>query len=98
VISKGTADQLRIIMVNSVEKIKWLKFKVIKLLEKLAQLKCQMTNGTYSDKTIHSFIGYAPADDPRFIILVKLDKPEASLAGSTVVPMFKELAHLFRLL
>jgi len=50
-------------------------------------------NGTYSDKTIHSFIGYAPADDPRFIILVKLDKPEASLAGSTVVPMFKELAQ-----
>jgi len=93
VISKGTADQLRIIMVNSVEKNKVAEIQGYQIAGKTGTAQVPDANGTYSDKTIHSFIGYAPADDPRFIILVKLDKPEASLAGSTVVPMFKELAQ-----
>lgn len=32
--------------------------------------------GSYSqDRSIHTLIGYAPADDPKFIILLKLDEP-----------------------
>jgi cell division protein FtsI (penicillin-binding protein 3)/stage V sporulation protein D (sporulation-specific penicillin-binding protein) len=30
-------------------------------------------NAGYSDKTIHSFIGFAPAKEPRFVTLVKLN-------------------------
>jgi cell division protein FtsI/penicillin-binding protein 2 len=49
--------------------------------------------------TIASFIGYFPADDPKFVILVKLDKPQSSEWGSQVAsPVFasvaKELAVL----
>lgn len=50
-------------------------------------------NGGYSDKFIHTYVGFAPAYDPKFIVLLKLDKPDAPLAGMTVVPAFKELAQ-----
>ncbi|MBI4316245.1 MAG: penicillin-binding protein 2 [Chloroflexi bacterium] len=43
-------------------------------------------------KTIATFIGWGPADDPRFIVLIKLDKPTASMWGSeTAAPTFGEM-------
>lgn len=51
--------------------------------------------GRYSteDKVI-SFIGFAPADNPAFIALVKLDNPAGlSFASGTTAPMFSELAE-----
>lgn len=85
------ANQLRIIMVNSVEKNKVAEIKGYQIAGKTGTAQIPDAKGTYSNKTIQSFIGYAPAEDPRFIVLVKLDKPEAPLAGSTVVPMFRDL-------
>lgn len=50
--------------------------------------------GGYTDQVINTYIGFAPAFDPKFIILIKLEKPQnAPLAGQTVVPAFKELAE-----
>lgn len=46
----------------------------------------------YSDKTIQSFIGFAPAFNPRFLILVKLHNPAAKTAEYSAVPLFQELA------
>ncbi|MFH1841218.1 MAG: penicillin-binding transpeptidase domain-containing protein, partial [Candidatus Nealsonbacteria bacterium] len=46
----------------------------------------------YSDKTWQSFIGFAPAFDPRFAILVKLDNPATKTAEYSAVPIFQELA------
>lgn len=49
--------------------------------------------GYHPSDTIGSFVGYAPADDPQFIILVKLDKPTASPWGSqTAAPTFRAIA------
>ena len=43
--------------------------------------------------TIASFAGFLPADDPRFVILVKLDKPQTSEWGSQVAsPVFASVA------
>lgn len=51
-------------------------------------------NGGYTDDVINTYIGFAPAFSPKFIILVKLNKPAgAPLAGQTVVPAFRELAQ-----
>jgi cell division protein FtsI/penicillin-binding protein 2 len=46
----------------------------------------------YSDNTWQSFIGFAPAFDPEFLILVKLDNPAAKTAEYSAIPVFKELA------
>lgn len=56
--------------------------------------------GGYSEDTIHSFIGFAPAFNPRFIILVKLDKPQGiRFAADSTSPIFKRLAeYLFNYL
>jgi stage V sporulation protein D (sporulation-specific penicillin-binding protein) len=44
-------------------------------------------------KTIASFIGFAPADDPKFIIYVKYDEPAASIYGAeTAAPTFFQIA------
>ena len=46
-----------------------------------------------SDKAIASFVGFAPASDPRFVMLVKIDEPQGSRLGSVVAaPIFAELA------
>ncbi|MBI2278986.1 MAG: penicillin-binding protein 2 [Candidatus Brennerbacteria bacterium] len=51
-------------------------------------------NGGYSDELIHTFVGTAPVSDPRFVVLVKLDRPKVGeLAGITVVPAFRSLAE-----
>lgn len=48
----------------------------------------------YSDDVVNTYEGFAPAYDPKFVILIKLERPKgAPLAGQTVVPAFKELAQ-----
>lgn len=50
--------------------------------------------GGYTDDVINTYVGFVPAYDPAFIILVKLNKPAgAPLAGLTIVPAFRELAQ-----
>jgi stage V sporulation protein D (sporulation-specific penicillin-binding protein) len=47
----------------------------------------------YSDKTWQSFVGFAPAFDPKFVILIKLDDPNTKTAEYSAVPIFKEMAE-----
>jgi len=47
----------------------------------------------YSEKTIQSFVGFAPAFDPKFLILVKLNNPKTKDASASAVPIFRELAE-----
>lgn len=48
----------------------------------------------YSNDVVNTYEGFAPAYDPKFTILIKLERPKgAPLAGQTVVPAFKELAQ-----
>ena len=52
--------------------------------------------GYIQDETIVSFIGFAPADDPQFVVLVKLDRPDPSIsrwAAYTATPVFSRIAH-----
>lgn len=46
-----------------------------------------------SDKTIASFVGFAPVHNPQFIMLVKIDAPKTSpLGGVVAAPIFSDLA------
>lgn len=51
-------------------------------------------NGHYDPtKTIASFIGFAPADNPKFIMLIILNKPTASIYGAeTAAPIWFAIA------
>jgi cell division protein FtsI/penicillin-binding protein 2 len=52
-------------------------------------------NGVYdSNKSIGSFVGFAPAFDPRFVMLVKIDIPKTTeWAESSAAPVFGEIAQ-----
>mgnify|MGYP001589356931 CR=1 FL=1 len=53
-----------------------------------------LKNGGYLDESIHTFVGFAPAYDPQFIALIKLDNPKGiRFAESTTVPVFHDLAQ-----
>lgn len=59
-----------------------------------AQVPSLDTKGYDPHKTIHSFVGFAPAFNPQFIILVKLDYPKGvRYAEGSVVPVFREIAE-----
>ncbi len=51
-------------------------------------------HGGYTADVENTYVGFAPAYDPRFIILMKLDKPAgAPQAGNTIVPAWRSLAQ-----
>ena len=49
--------------------------------------------GYEENKTIQSFIGYAPAYNPKFLILVKLDNPKVPKSSLSAAPIFKKMAQ-----
>ena len=58
--------------------------------------KVDPVTGTYSvDKRVSSFIGFAPADEPKMVILVVLDEPgvEKTYGGLLAAPVFARIAE-----
>jgi cell division protein FtsI/penicillin-binding protein 2 len=51
-----------------------------------------LADGSVKDGNIASFIGFAPAQDPQFVMLVKLDFKEDRLGGQVSAPVFAALA------
>ncbi|MBI2055947.1 MAG: penicillin-binding protein 2 [Candidatus Sungbacteria bacterium] len=48
----------------------------------------------YSDKVIHTFVGYAPAFRPKFLALIQLNDPKGNrFAANTLTPAFHDLAQ-----
>jgi cell division protein FtsI/penicillin-binding protein 2 len=50
---------------------------------------------TFPDRadTIASFVGFAPVEDPRFVMLITIDSPkDSSLGGVVAAPIFSDLA------
>lgn len=63
--------------------------------------KFDVEAGAYSDDTMASFIGMAPLDDPRIVVVIVLDTPTGSLAdgtdlslgGASAAPVFAEITQ-----
>ncbi len=54
--------------------------------------KVDPKTGTYGDEYITSFIGFAPASDPRYLILIAVDEPQKDLFGEVVAaPAFQDV-------
>jgi cell division protein FtsI/penicillin-binding protein 2 len=52
--------------------------------------------GYLENEVIASFIGFAPADDPQFVMLVKLDRPNPNItqwANFNAAPLFAQVAR-----
>lgn len=63
--------------------------------------KFDVEAGVYSDDTMASFIGMAPLDDPRIVVVVVLDTPrgtledgaDLALGGASAAPAFAEITQ-----
>ncbi|GAC1466918.1 MAG: penicillin-binding protein 2 [Ktedonobacteraceae bacterium] len=52
------------------------------------------TQGISADQTEASVAGFLPASNPQFVILVKIDRPQAAIYGSTAAaPLWKDIAQ-----
>jgi cell division protein FtsI/penicillin-binding protein 2 len=52
--------------------------------------------GYTEDETIVSFVGFAPADDPKVVVLVKMDRPNPNIspwAAYTAAPVFAKVTR-----
>ena len=94
-ISEKTAQTLTDMMVASVEHgdAKWAKLVGYKIAGKTGTAQVPVAGHYDEERTIASFVGFAPADDPKFLILTKLDNPSSSpWASETAAPLFFEIA------
>ena len=57
--------------------------------------KFDPNTGTYSStKFIGSFVGFAPVEDPRFVMLVVIDEPKGpAWGGAVAAPVFREVGE-----
>jgi len=93
-ISSQTASKLTAMMVSTVQngydKIKIPGYYIAGKTG-TAQLPDPQKGG-YLDEYIHSFVGFAPAYDPQFIVLIKLDRPQGiRFASSSLTPVFTDI-------
>lgn len=94
-ISAKTAKVMTEILVNAVNKgeAKWTRLKGYRIAGKTGTSQIPIAGHYDPNKTIASFIGFGPADDPKFSMLVVIDKPTTSIYGSeTAAPIFFEIA------
>lgn len=97
VISEATASQIKDMMVGVVENGFGRKARVsgYKIAGKTGTAEVPVKGRGYSeDVNIVSFGGFVPADDPAYVMLIKLDQPEgAPWSSDTVAPLFKEISQ-----
>jgi cell division protein FtsI/penicillin-binding protein 2 len=94
VIKKETADKVRMMMESAVDKARIAAIPNYHVAGKTGTAFIpDFKRGGYTEDLIQTFVGFAPATNPKFVILIKLDKPNKELAGLTVVPAFKTFAQ-----
>ncbi len=95
VIKESTAQMVKEMMVAAVEEgeSRVYKPKGFKVAGKTGTAQIPVAGHYDPNKTIASFVGFAPADDPKFVMLIRYDQPSSSIYGSeTAAPTFFEIA------
>lgn len=94
VIKPETAAVLTEMMVSAVEngEARWAKPEGFRIAGKTGTAQIPVAGHYDPEKTVASFVGFAPADDPKFLMLVTLREPTASPWGSeTAAPLFFDI-------
>ena len=96
VISAETAATMRSMLTSTVDNglAKNASLRAFSVAGKTGTAQIPDRSGSYeSDEYISSFAGFAPADDPRFVAVVVLERPQSRLLGTvTATAAFKGLA------
>lgn len=96
VVTSKTADTLTAMLVETArEGYDKVKIKDYFVAAKTGTAQIPNSEGRgYSDETIHSFIGYAPAFNPKFLIFFKIDRPKGiRFASDSLSGVFTEMTR-----
>lgn len=96
VISPSAASIITEMMIQAVDngEAKWAKPKGYRIAGKTGTAQIPVAGHYDATKTIASFVGFAPADHPTFVMLVTLSEPTSSPWGSeTAAPLFFAIAR-----
>lgn len=90
-ISRETANQVTVMAVQSVGKAAMFDYTVA---GKSGTAQIPVGGVYHPTDTIHSYVGWLPADDPQLAMIVKLDKVKAvPWGGESAAPTFAKLAE-----
>lgn len=95
VISEQAAKDITAMMVEAAKKgeAKWTSLKGFNVAGKTGTAQIPIAGHYDKEKTIASFIGFAPADNPKFVMLVTLQEPKSSpWASETAAPLWFSIA------
>lgn len=96
ILKPETTKKVTDMMVKAVEngESKFAKPKGYRVAGKTGTAQIAVGGSYDASNTIASFIGFAPADDPKFIMLVRYDRPKTSIYGAeTAAPTFFNIAR-----
>ncbi len=94
-ISEESATVMTEVLVNAVNKgeAQYTRLKGYRVAGKTGTASIPIEGHYDPEKTIASFIGFAPADDPKFVMIVIFDRPSSAIYGAeTAAPVFFEIA------
>lgn len=95
VISEEAVNEITAMMVEAAKsgESKWINIKGFKVAGKTGTAQIPIAGHYDAEKTIASFIGFAPAGDAKFIMLVTLKEPSSSpWASETAAPLWYSIA------
>lgn len=95
-INPKTAKVMTEIMVNAVNKgeANFARLKNYRIAGKTGTASIPIQGHYDPNQTIASFVGFAPADNPKFVMLVIFDRPTSSIYGAeTAAPVFFSIAR-----
>lgn len=95
-VSSATAKVITEMLVYTVDKgeASFARLKGYRIAGKTGTASIPVAGHYDPTQTIASFIGYAPADDPKFVMLVVFNKPSASIYGAeTAAPTFFDISR-----
>lgn len=95
VLGESAVNQITQVMINAVEfgEAKWAKPKGLTVAGKTGTAQIPVEGHYDPNKTIASFIGFFPAKNPKYTVIVSLREPQSSIWGSeTAAPLWFSLA------
>lgn len=95
VISEEAANDATAMMIESAKKgeAKWTDLQGFSVAGKTGTAQIPISGHYDEEKTIASFIGFAPANNPKFVMLVTLKEPQSSQwASETAAPLWYAIA------
>jgi len=95
IINQKAAQEVTQMMVEAAERgeAKWARIPGFKVAGKTGTAQIPVAGHYDATNTIQSFVGFAPADKPKFVMLVTLKSPQSSpWAAETAAPLWYAIA------